>query len=104
MKATVGMGRVAGVPVGLHWSVLGIVLLLVLWLSGWLPVALPGRPGATYFVAAVLAAALFLLSCSPTSWPMPWSRGGTASRSRASPCGCSPGWVVCGGSSSDCSW
>lgn len=62
MKATIRLGRVADVPVGLHWSALGVVWLLVLWITGWLPTALPGRPGPTYFLAAVLAAGLFLLS------------------------------------------
>lgn len=62
MKPTIGLGRVAGVRVGLHWSVLGIVVLLVVWLSARMPVILPGYAGGAYFVVAVLAAALFVLS------------------------------------------
>lgn len=62
MKATIGLGRVAGVRVGLHWSVLGIMVLLVVVLTVRLPVILPDRPGGEYLVAAVFAAAFFLLS------------------------------------------
>lgn len=62
MRATLPLGRVAGVPVGLHWSVLGIVVLLVVVLSARLPVLLPGRDGVSYLLVAILAAGLFVLS------------------------------------------
>lgn len=62
MTSTIKLGRVLGVPVGLHWSVLGVVVLIVVLLSGWLPVELPGRSAVAYGVAALCAAALFLFS------------------------------------------
>jgi Zn-dependent protease len=57
------LGRVAGVEVRVNWTVLGIVLLLVIELSGSvLPQAAPGHPALVYWAWAVLVAALFLLS------------------------------------------
>lgn len=62
MKATVKFGRIAGVAVGAHWSVLAIVALLVAGLSVQLPQIEPGYPTAAYLAAAVLAATLFVVS------------------------------------------
>jgi Zn-dependent protease/CBS domain-containing protein len=63
MTETVKLGRIFGVRVGLHWSVLGIVLLLVLGLSlTQLPDALPGYSVWTYVVVAVAIALLFVAS------------------------------------------
>lgn len=60
--AAVPIGRVGGVPVLVHWSVL-IIMVLVSWaLAGQaLPVAFPGRPAWRYAASAVGAAAVFLL-------------------------------------------
>ena len=62
MAGTVSAGRLAGVPVRLHWSVL-IIMLLIGWsLAGQaFPAAYPGRPGWQYAVAGAVAAAAFLL-------------------------------------------
>ncbi|WP_100444739.1 site-2 protease family protein [Glycomyces xiaoerkulensis] len=62
MKATLKLGNVAGVAVGLHWSVLGVVALLVTVVSAGMATAFPGRPGAVYAAAGVLASVLFLFS------------------------------------------
>lgn len=62
MKTTVKLGRVAGVAVGVHWSVLAIVVLLVAGLTAQLPDIAPGYPAAAYVSAAVLAALLFVAS------------------------------------------
>ncbi|ODR11655.1 peptidase M50 [Mycolicibacillus koreensis] len=62
MKTTVKLGRVAGVAVGVHWSVLAIVVLLVAGLTAQLPDIAPGYPAAAYVAAAVLAALLFVAS------------------------------------------
>ncbi len=62
MKTTVKLGRVAGVAVGVHWSVLAIVVLLVAGLTVQLPDIAPGYPTAAYVAAAVLAAVLFVAS------------------------------------------
>ncbi|NDL58253.1 site-2 protease family protein [Phytoactinopolyspora mesophila] len=63
MTETVRLGTVAGVRVGLHWSVLGIVVLLMFGLAGGLlPAQFPGEPPAAYIAAAVAATLLFVAS------------------------------------------
>jgi Zn-dependent protease len=63
MTETIRLGTVAGVRVGLHWSVLGIVaLLLFSFAGGALPAQFPDQSPAAYVLAAVLATALFVLS------------------------------------------
>lgn len=63
MNATIRLGRFAGVDVGLHWSVVGIVALLVVGLAtGLLPTVFPGYSTAVYALAAVAIAVLFLAS------------------------------------------
>lgn len=61
MKATVRLGTIAGIRVGVHWSVLGILIILVvaLGVARW-PLLVPGYPTAAYVAAAVVAALLFL--------------------------------------------
>lgn len=63
MNPTIKLGTVAGVRVGVHWSVLGILLVLVLALgfARW-PLLVPGYPTWAYLLSALLAAVLFLLS------------------------------------------
>lgn len=63
MNATLRLGRIGGVRVGLHWSVLGIVLVLVVALgfAQW-PRQLPGYPIGAYLIAATITAALFVAS------------------------------------------
>jgi Zn-dependent protease/CBS domain-containing protein len=56
------LGRVAGVPVSVNWSVLVIFLLLAGGLSaGQFPRAYPGQPVWAYAVAGVAAAVVFFL-------------------------------------------
>jgi Zn-dependent protease/CBS domain-containing protein len=63
MKQTVRLGRVAGIPVGAHWSVLVIMMLLAQSLAMVvLPAAAPGRSWWIYWLVAVVTAALFLAS------------------------------------------
>ncbi|MGV0644181.1 site-2 protease family protein [Mycolicibacterium sp. XJ2546] len=62
VKATVRLGRIAGVSVGVHWSVLGIVLLLVVGLSVQFRVLAEGYATWEYIIAAVVTAVLFVLS------------------------------------------
>jgi len=63
MTETIGLGTVAGVRVGLHWSALGIVVLLLFFFAGGsLPAQFPDQSPVAYIVAAVLATALFVLS------------------------------------------
>lgn len=61
MNETVSLGRIAGVRVGLHWSVLVIVVLVTVALArGRLPAAHPGHPPAAYWALALLTAVVFL--------------------------------------------
>jgi Zn-dependent protease/predicted transcriptional regulator len=63
MRATIHLGRVAGVRIGLHWSVLGIMLLIALGVAGYqLPTAFPGRSPVVYVAGGVAAAVLLVLS------------------------------------------
>lgn len=63
MKQTLRLGRIAGVPVGLHWSVLVIIALITFTLAeGVLPTATPGQSTAVYWSVAVPAAVLFFAS------------------------------------------
>ena len=62
MRATFRLGRIAGIEVGIHWSLLVIGVLLVGSLaSGVLPAYAPDAHGS-YLAAAVLAVALFFAS------------------------------------------
>ena len=61
MNDTVRIGRIAGVEVGLHWSLLLIGGLLVDQLAGRrFPAHAPGYSGAEYLVAAAVTAVAFL--------------------------------------------
>jgi Zn-dependent protease len=63
MRATVRLGKVAGVSVGAHWStVLVLALFATLLATTELPATAPGYPTAAYWVAAVVLAAVFLAS------------------------------------------
>ncbi|MGW3498532.1 site-2 protease family protein [Streptomyces sp. NPDC001020] len=63
MNDTLSLGRIAGVRVGLHWSVLVIVVFIALALArGRLPAAHPGHSALAYWALAVLTAVVFLAS------------------------------------------
>jgi Zn-dependent protease len=63
VTSTISLGRIAGVRVGLHWSVL-VIFGLVAWglATGFFPPNYPGRSSAAYAAAGLVAALLFLLS------------------------------------------
>lgn len=62
MKASIRLGTILGIPVGVNWSVLIIFLLLAWGLSaGQLPDAYPGYPTWSYVAAGVSAAVVFFL-------------------------------------------
>lgn len=56
------LGRIGGVPIGVHWSVV-IIMALIAWGLGGsaLPTAYPGQPGWVYALAGIAGAAVFLL-------------------------------------------
>ncbi|NUR94823.1 MAG: site-2 protease family protein [Kribbellaceae bacterium] len=63
MNETVRFGRIAGIPVGAHWSVLLMVLIVSdVLASTALPELVPGRSVAAYWATAVLAAVVFVAS------------------------------------------
>ncbi|MGH4017047.1 MAG: site-2 protease family protein [Pseudonocardiaceae bacterium] len=63
MNESFRLGRIAGVQVGAHWSVLAILAVVTVGLAvGWMPLAAPGRSPVAYGVAGVVAGLLFLLS------------------------------------------
>jgi Zn-dependent protease/CBS domain-containing protein len=62
VNTSVRLGRVAGIEVGLHWS-LAIVFVLIVWtLAGQLPEIVPGQGQPAYWLASALAAAFFYVS------------------------------------------
>jgi Zn-dependent protease len=63
MRQAVPLGRIAGIPVGIHWSVLVVMLLLAQGLAvAMLPAAAPHRTRAAYWMVGLAAAAIFLAS------------------------------------------
>jgi Zn-dependent protease/CBS domain-containing protein len=63
VRATLSLGRIAGVKVGINWSALAIVALIVVGLAtDLLPNEYPNRSTVAYVAAALVAAVLFLAS------------------------------------------
>jgi Zn-dependent protease/CBS domain-containing protein len=63
VKPTIRLGRVAGIPVGANWSVLGIAALISWTLAvSVLPDFVPGESTAAYWTAGVIAGAAFFAS------------------------------------------
>jgi Zn-dependent protease/CBS domain-containing protein len=63
MKAQLRIGRVAGIDVGLNWSVLGIFALLAVMLAtDILPAASRGRSTSVYWAAGIVVALAFFLT------------------------------------------
>jgi Zn-dependent protease len=63
MRASISLGRIAGIKVGINASVFLIIAILVGGLAtGQLPAAFPGRSVLAYVIAAIVAALLFLAS------------------------------------------
>jgi Zn-dependent protease/CBS domain-containing protein len=63
MDSSVRLGRLAGIEVGLHWS-LAIVFVLIVWtLAGQVfPAVVPDQPQSSYWLVSVIAAMLFYVS------------------------------------------
>jgi hypothetical protein len=63
MRQTVRLGYVAGIPVGLHWSVLVVMMLLADGLAtNFLPETVPGQTVVAYWAVATVTVPLFLTS------------------------------------------
>ena len=63
MNENLSLGRIAGIHVGLNWSLL-VVAALIAWslATGILPPAAPGEASAAYWTAGVVSALVFLAS------------------------------------------
>src|ERR1700716_2760897 len=63
MNENLSLGRIAGIHVGLTWSLL-VVAALIAWslATGILPSASPGQTSGAYWIAGVVSAFLFLVS------------------------------------------
>lgn len=63
MRPTMRIGKVAGVPIGVHWSVLVIMLLLAQGLAvSVLPTSAAGHAPVLYWTVALVVAAVFMAS------------------------------------------
>ena len=61
MRASISLGRIAGIRVGINASVFLIIAILVFGLAtGTLPASYPGRGIAAYLIAGIVGAVLFL--------------------------------------------
>jgi Zn-dependent protease/CBS domain-containing protein len=61
MNENLSLGRIAGIHVGLNWSLLVVVALIAWSLStGILPSASPGQTSGAYWIAGVVSAVVFL--------------------------------------------
>lgn len=63
MRRSIPLGRIAGIRIGVHWSLL-LVFWLILWdlAASYLPAAAPGRSTGEYWLAGAGAALLFYAS------------------------------------------
>ncbi|MFB8759315.1 hypothetical protein [Streptomyces nigra] len=77
----------AGIRIGVHWSLLVIVLALVLALADHLPDAHPGRPPWQYGLTGLLGTTAFLLSLLAHESVTPSWPAATGYVSTTSPCG-----------------
>jgi Zn-dependent protease/CBS domain-containing protein len=63
VESTITLGRIRGIPIGVHWSVLGIFVLIVVGLgAGQLPDLAEGYSDVEYWVAAVVIGIVFFVS------------------------------------------
>lgn len=63
MRDSIRLGRLAGIPLGMHWSVLAIFALIAFGLSeGRFPQAHPGAPTGAYWAAGLGTAVVFFLA------------------------------------------
>ena len=63
MNENISLGRIAGIHVGLNWSLLVVVALIAWSLAGSiLPSAAPGQASGAYWTAGIISALVFLVS------------------------------------------
>ena len=63
MRQSVRLGRIAGIPIGMHWTVVVIAVLITDMLAaGWLPAVIPHESAGLYWAVAVAGAVLFIVA------------------------------------------
>ena len=85
MKESVHLGKIRGIRVGIHWSLLVIAGLVVAGLAdSQLPALCPGHTSALYRIAALVTAAVFY-GCflAPRVGSTHWSLDAATSRLKA---------------------
>ena len=95
MGQSFSLGRIAGIRVGVNWSVLLIVALLAYGLAaGQFPAEVPRRPEAEYVVAAIVTAVAYMgsLLAHELAHSLVARRNGV--QVEGSRCGC---WAGCPG-------
>ena len=61
MRQSVRLGRIVGIPIGMHWTVVVIAALITDMLAaGWLPAVIPHESAGLYWAVAVAGAVLFI--------------------------------------------
>ena len=61
MRQSVRLGRIAGIPIGMHWTVVVIAALVADMLAAdWLPAVIPHQSAGLYWAVAVAGAVLFI--------------------------------------------
>src|SRR5437879_6068295 len=89
MNENLSLGRIAGIHVGLNWSLL-VIGALIAWslATGILPSAAPGQTSGAYWTAGVVSAFVYLASLLAHELAHSIGPCDAASESRASRCGC----------------
>jgi len=60
MRQSIRLGRIAGIPIGMHWTVVVIAALITDMLLGVLPTAIPHQSAGLYWAVAVAGSVLFI--------------------------------------------
>jgi len=60
MRQSIRLGRIAGIPIGMHWTVVVIAALITDMLLGVLPTAIPHESAGLYWAVAVAGSVLFI--------------------------------------------
>ena len=95
MRPTIRLGRIRGIEIGIHWSLLVIGVLLAGTLAASVFPDLVPKAGGSYWAAAVLATALFFASILAHELSHALVAFGGVSGSRASRCGSSAASPAC---------
>jgi hypothetical protein len=73
VRATFHLSRIAGIPIGVNWSVL-VIFALIAWglAAERFPLAYPGHRAWVYALAGITAAVVFFAGLLAHELAMPW--------------------------------